>query len=186
MFETSGDKSLDQCEIKWLYFSITFFFPWVNLSTLDELNLQLSACGFSLHKDPDQNFVFRVSYTGCFVQQQVRPSPFNKMFDKNMQILYIWLFLLCLIMIVVWRDFSAQFPQTYAEFGEEDKSIWRQTSQFHNDMPRCFCTPQQRANPVWPRLHSGNCWLEIIVCPATFGDIGCFATLIWFYMSSGD
>ncbi|XP_049436972.1 uncharacterized protein C1orf127 homolog isoform X2 [Epinephelus fuscoguttatus] len=42
----------------------------VNLASLDNLNLQLSACGFSLHKDPDKNFIFRVSFTGCFVQQQ--------------------------------------------------------------------------------------------------------------------
>ncbi|XP_075950914.1 ciliated left-right organizer protein containing ZP-N domains homolog isoform X2 [Anarhichas minor] len=42
----------------------------VNLASLDHLNLQLSACGFSLHKDPDKNFIFRVSYTGCFVQQR--------------------------------------------------------------------------------------------------------------------
>ncbi|KAI3357349.1 hypothetical protein L3Q82_015781 [Scortum barcoo] len=42
----------------------------VNLALLDHLNLQLSACGFSLHKDPDKNFIFRASYTGCFVQQQ--------------------------------------------------------------------------------------------------------------------
>ncbi|XP_030279101.1 ciliated left-right organizer protein containing ZP-N domains homolog [Sparus aurata] len=41
-----------------------------NLASLDHLNLQLTACGFSLHKDPDENFIFRVSYTGCFVQQQ--------------------------------------------------------------------------------------------------------------------
>ncbi|KAE8293326.1 hypothetical protein D5F01_LYC08435 [Larimichthys crocea] len=42
----------------------------VNLTSLDHLNLQLSACGFSLHRDPDKNFIFRVSYTGCFVQQE--------------------------------------------------------------------------------------------------------------------
>ncbi|CAB1446145.1 unnamed protein product [Pleuronectes platessa] len=42
----------------------------VNLESLDQLNLQLSACGYSLHKDPDKNFIFRVSYTGCFLQQQ--------------------------------------------------------------------------------------------------------------------
>ncbi|XP_029291570.1 ciliated left-right organizer protein containing ZP-N domains homolog isoform X2 [Cottoperca gobio] len=42
----------------------------VNMASLDHLNLQLSACAFSLHKDPDKNFIFRVSYTGCFVQQQ--------------------------------------------------------------------------------------------------------------------
>ncbi|XP_056240980.1 uncharacterized protein C1orf127 homolog [Seriola aureovittata] len=41
----------------------------VNIASLDHLNLQLSACGFSLHKGPDKNFIFRVSYTGCFVQQ---------------------------------------------------------------------------------------------------------------------
>ncbi|XP_026188653.1 ciliated left-right organizer protein containing ZP-N domains homolog isoform X2 [Mastacembelus armatus] len=42
----------------------------VNPASLDHLNLQLSACGFALHKDLDKNFVFRVSYTGCFVQQE--------------------------------------------------------------------------------------------------------------------
>ncbi|KAI4823273.1 hypothetical protein KUCAC02_011868 [Chaenocephalus aceratus] len=42
----------------------------VNLASLDQLNLQLSSCGLSLHKDPDNNFLFRVSYTGCLVQQQ--------------------------------------------------------------------------------------------------------------------
>ncbi|XP_078144210.1 ciliated left-right organizer protein containing ZP-N domains homolog [Centroberyx gerrardi] len=41
-----------------------------NLASLDHLNLQLSACGFSLHKDTDKNYIFRVSYTGCFVRQQ--------------------------------------------------------------------------------------------------------------------
>ncbi|XP_045912924.1 uncharacterized protein C1orf127 homolog [Micropterus dolomieu] len=41
-----------------------------DLASLDYLNLQLSACGFSLHKDPDENFIFRVRYTGCYVQQQ--------------------------------------------------------------------------------------------------------------------
>ncbi|XP_029912366.1 ciliated left-right organizer protein containing ZP-N domains homolog [Myripristis murdjan] len=42
----------------------------VNLESLDHLNLHLSGCGFSLHKDLDKNYIFRVSYTGCFVQQQ--------------------------------------------------------------------------------------------------------------------
>ncbi|XP_037335498.2 uncharacterized protein C1orf127 homolog [Pungitius pungitius] len=42
----------------------------VNLASLDHLNLQLSACGFSLHKYPDNNFIFRVGYLGCFVQKQ--------------------------------------------------------------------------------------------------------------------
>uniref|UniRef100_A0A3Q4GNT3 Si:ch211-129o18.4 n=1 Tax=Neolamprologus brichardi TaxID=32507 RepID=A0A3Q4GNT3_NEOBR len=38
----------------------------LNLASLDHLNLQLSVCGFSLQNDPDDNYVFRVSYTGCF------------------------------------------------------------------------------------------------------------------------
>ncbi|KAM4609937.1 uncharacterized protein ciroz [Polymixia lowei] len=42
----------------------------VNLASLEHLNLQLSACGFSLYKDPDKNYIFRVRYTGCFVQQR--------------------------------------------------------------------------------------------------------------------
>ncbi|XP_026222676.1 uncharacterized protein C1orf127 homolog isoform X2 [Anabas testudineus] len=42
----------------------------IHLDALDHINLQLSACGYSLHKDPDMNFIFRVSYTGCLVQQQ--------------------------------------------------------------------------------------------------------------------
>ncbi|KAM3618596.1 uncharacterized protein V6R79_022163 [Siganus canaliculatus] len=41
-----------------------------NLAFLDHSNPQLSACGFSLQEDADRNFIFRVSYTGCFVQQQ--------------------------------------------------------------------------------------------------------------------
>ncbi|XP_035807352.2 uncharacterized protein C1orf127 homolog [Amphiprion ocellaris] len=42
----------------------------VNLASLDHLNLQLSVCGFSLHKNHNNNFIFTVSYTGCLVQQQ--------------------------------------------------------------------------------------------------------------------
>ncbi|KAM9429461.1 uncharacterized protein ciroz [Salvelinus alpinus] len=42
----------------------------ISLAFLDQLNLQLSACGFSLHKDPDKNYIFRVMYNGCFVQHQ--------------------------------------------------------------------------------------------------------------------
>ncbi|XP_046896446.1 uncharacterized protein C1orf127 homolog [Hypomesus transpacificus] len=42
----------------------------VNLGSLDRLNSQLSACGFALHNDPDKNYIFRVMYTGCLVQQQ--------------------------------------------------------------------------------------------------------------------
>ncbi|XP_063063701.1 uncharacterized protein C1orf127 homolog isoform X2 [Engraulis encrasicolus] len=40
----------------------------VSLVSLEQLNRQLSACGFALHKDPDKHFIFRVMYTGCFVQ----------------------------------------------------------------------------------------------------------------------
>ncbi|XP_027026186.2 uncharacterized protein C1orf127 homolog isoform X2 [Tachysurus fulvidraco] len=42
----------------------------VNLGSLEILNHQLSACGFGLHKDPDRNYIFRVMYSGCFVQQE--------------------------------------------------------------------------------------------------------------------
>ncbi|KAG9269728.1 hypothetical protein AMEX_G16790 [Astyanax mexicanus] len=40
----------------------------VSLTSLESLNHQLSACGFGLHKDPDRNYIFRVMYSGCFVQ----------------------------------------------------------------------------------------------------------------------
>ncbi|CAB1329713.1 unnamed protein product, partial [Coregonus sp. 'balchen'] len=46
----------------------------VSLASLDHLNLQFSACGFSLHKDPDKNYIFRVMYNGCFVQHQQHGS----------------------------------------------------------------------------------------------------------------
>ncbi|KAM9445359.1 uncharacterized protein C1orf127 [Clarias gariepinus] len=42
----------------------------VALGSLESLNHQLSACGFGLHKDPDRNYIFRVMYSGCFVQQE--------------------------------------------------------------------------------------------------------------------
>ncbi|XP_076132931.1 ciliated left-right organizer protein containing ZP-N domains homolog [Alosa pseudoharengus] len=42
----------------------------VSLASLDQLNQQLAACGFALHKDPDKNYIFRVMYSGCFVQLQ--------------------------------------------------------------------------------------------------------------------
>ncbi|XP_028849290.1 ciliated left-right organizer protein containing ZP-N domains homolog [Denticeps clupeoides] len=40
----------------------------VSLSSLDHLNTQLSVCGFALRNDPDKNYIFRVTYSGCFVQ----------------------------------------------------------------------------------------------------------------------
>ncbi|XP_062872085.1 uncharacterized protein C1orf127 homolog [Trichomycterus rosablanca] len=40
----------------------------VSPTPLESLNQQLSACGFGLHKDPDRNYIFRVTYNGCFVQ----------------------------------------------------------------------------------------------------------------------
>lgn len=46
----------------------------VNLGSLEILNHQLSACGFGLHKDADRNYIFRVMYSGCFVQQEVKPT----------------------------------------------------------------------------------------------------------------
>lgn len=42
----------------------------VTLGSLEILNHQLSACGFGLHKDPDRNYIFRVMYSGCFVQKE--------------------------------------------------------------------------------------------------------------------
>lgn len=67
----SDTKEKHSIKNKYEMFWITVCFPQVNLASLDHLNLQLSACGFSLHKDPDKNFIFRASYSGCFVQQQV-------------------------------------------------------------------------------------------------------------------
>lgn len=145
-----------------LCFSITFFFSQVNLACLDHLNLQLSACGFSLHKDPDKNFIFRVSYTGCLVQQKVcqyfKQYLAHTVYTDSWHLKVVWLYCDC----------SAQLPRSYTESGEEDTSIWRQTSQFHNDVSRGLCIAQQGANPVWPRVYSGNCWLEISVCRSTF------------------
>ncbi|XP_065141646.1 uncharacterized protein ciroz [Paramisgurnus dabryanus] len=37
------------------------------LVSLENLNSQLSSCGFGLHRDLDRNYVFRVMYSGCFV-----------------------------------------------------------------------------------------------------------------------
>ncbi|KAK7878598.1 hypothetical protein WMY93_030434 [Mugilogobius chulae] len=36
----------------------------------DQLNSQMSACGFNLYKDTENNFTLRVSYSGCLIQQQ--------------------------------------------------------------------------------------------------------------------
>lgn len=40
----------------------------VGLVSMENLNHQLSSCGFALHRDLDKNYVFRVMYSGCFVQ----------------------------------------------------------------------------------------------------------------------
>ncbi|XP_051947718.1 uncharacterized protein C1orf127 homolog [Xyrauchen texanus] len=40
----------------------------VGLMSLENLNHQLSSCGFGLHRDLDKNYIFRVMYSGCFVQ----------------------------------------------------------------------------------------------------------------------
>ncbi|MGH0121712.1 UNVERIFIED_CONTAM: hypothetical protein FKN15_000184 [Acipenser sinensis] len=42
----------------------------VNLASLDRLNSRLAPCGYSLHRDQDRNYIFRVKYSGCFVQLQ--------------------------------------------------------------------------------------------------------------------
>ncbi|KAJ8378899.1 hypothetical protein AAFF_G00233330 [Aldrovandia affinis] len=52
-----------------LWLSGTLRIP-ASLASLDHLNLQLSVCGFSLHRDAERNYVFRVMYSGCFVQQE--------------------------------------------------------------------------------------------------------------------
>ncbi|KAG9332784.1 hypothetical protein JZ751_014883, partial [Albula glossodonta] len=56
-----------------LWLSGTLRIP-VSLAALDHLNLQLSVCGFSLHRDPERNFIFRVMYSGCFVQTELHWS----------------------------------------------------------------------------------------------------------------
>ncbi|KAJ8371078.1 hypothetical protein SKAU_G00111060 [Synaphobranchus kaupii] len=50
-----------------LWLSGTLRIP-VSLESLDHLNLKLSICGYSLHRDPERNYIFRVMYSGCFVQ----------------------------------------------------------------------------------------------------------------------
>ncbi|XP_067302066.1 uncharacterized protein C1orf127 homolog [Pseudorasbora parva] len=40
----------------------------VGLVSMENLNHQLSSCGFALHRDLDKNYIFRVMYSGCFVQ----------------------------------------------------------------------------------------------------------------------
>eukprot|EP00079_Xenopus_tropicalis_P037365 XP_017951136.1 PREDICTED: uncharacterized protein C1orf127 homolog [Xenopus tropicalis] len=42
----------------------------VSLSSLDRSNQQLSRCKYFLDADADGNFLFRVHYTGCYVQTQ--------------------------------------------------------------------------------------------------------------------
>ncbi|KAK1159534.1 mucin-5AC-like [Acipenser oxyrinchus oxyrinchus] len=42
----------------------------VNLASLDRLNSHLAPCGYFLHRDQDRNYIFRVKYSGCFVQLQ--------------------------------------------------------------------------------------------------------------------
>ncbi|XP_057175835.1 uncharacterized protein C1orf127 homolog [Triplophysa rosa] len=39
----------------------------VALVSLENVNHRLSSCGFSLHRDLDRNYIFRVMYSGCFV-----------------------------------------------------------------------------------------------------------------------
>lgn len=101
------------------------FLSVVHHASLDHLNPQLSASGFSLQKDPDNNFIFRVSYTGCFVQQRVCPT------QSEVSIAYtlIWP-LQMMVVIILWMDidFSEWLSCADTKFGEEDKQIWRKTS----------------------------------------------------------
>lgn len=133
-----------------------FCFPQVNLASLEHLNLQLSACGFSLHKDPDKNFIFRVSYSGCFVEQKVChcSAKWTLCFHKPWH-LRLGFFL---VVIILWLyvDCSAWLPYPDTESGENDESNQRQTSQSCNEMSCRFCAAQQRANPMWPRVYPGN------------------------------
>lgn len=41
------------------------------MTSLDHLDLHLSACGLSLNKDLDSSLILRVTYTGCLVKQEV-------------------------------------------------------------------------------------------------------------------
>ncbi|KAE8591800.1 hypothetical protein XENTR_v10018575 [Xenopus tropicalis] len=52
-----------------LWLSQIMRFP-VSLSSLDRSNQQLSRCKYFLDADADGNFLFRVHYTGCYVQTQ--------------------------------------------------------------------------------------------------------------------
>lgn len=47
----------------------------MGLVSMENLNHQLSSCGFALHRDLDKNYIFRVMYSGCFVQLEVRKYP---------------------------------------------------------------------------------------------------------------
>ncbi|XP_043080540.1 uncharacterized protein C1orf127 homolog isoform X2 [Puntigrus tetrazona] len=40
----------------------------VGMVSMENLNHQLSSCGFALHRDLEKNYIFRVMYSGCFVQ----------------------------------------------------------------------------------------------------------------------
>lgn len=41
-------------------------------NNMEQLTLKMSVCEFTLYKDMEQNFILRVSYSGCLVQQQVK------------------------------------------------------------------------------------------------------------------
>lgn len=132
---------------------ITFSSPQVDLASLDHLNLQLSACGFSLHEDPDKNFIFRVSYSGCFVHRQVWRSLFHL---QHLQLGLPWWCSFSGLMLIV----QARLLCPDAEFGEEGKPLQRPTSQSHDEVSCWISATQQGGNPVWPRVYPGNCWLD--------------------------
>ncbi len=67
----------------------------VGLVSMENLNHQLSSCGFALHRDLEKNYIFRVMYSGCFVQLEVRKCPvFTKhihVAGKNVSLLSLYL-----------------------------------------------------------------------------------------------
>lgn len=136
--------------------NIRFPPPQVSFASLDDLNLQLSACGFSLHKDSN-NFLFRASYSGCSVQHQV-VTVFSSLLAQ------ILTFAAKLHQWHIPGSHSARIPCTCAEL-EEDKPLQKQVSKAYNEVSRGFCTAMQRANPMRPRVYPGKNVKSVIFEP---------------------
>lgn len=62
-------------DFKFSTFFLNLLLCPVGLVSMENLNHQLSSCGFALHRDLDKNYIFRVMYSGCFVQLEVRKCP---------------------------------------------------------------------------------------------------------------